>query len=67
MHARSTDGSLEMIHDPVVEEVRCVKEKIAAQYGYDVRKIAKAMRAQQRSQERKKAASAPPARRSRKK
>ncbi|OQB84571.1 MAG: hypothetical protein BWX88_02494 [Planctomycetes bacterium ADurb.Bin126] len=56
-----------MIHDPVVEEVRCVKEKIAAQYGYDVRKIAKAMRAQQRRQERKKAASAPPARRSRKK
>jgi len=56
-----------MIHDPIVEDVRRVKEKIAAQYGYDVRKIAKSMRAQQRRQERKRSTSAPPARRSSKK
>ena len=33
-----------MHEDPVIREVRRIKEDIAAQYGYDVRAIAKAAR-----------------------
>ena len=36
-----------MTHDPIVEEVRRVKERLAAQYGYDVRALAASLRDEQ--------------------
>ena len=33
--------------DPIVEEVRRIKEQIAAQYGNDVRKLGEALKRQQ--------------------
>jgi len=28
-----------MFHDPIVEEVRAIREKLAAQFNFDIRKI----------------------------
>jgi hypothetical protein len=42
-----------MTADPIVEEVRRIKEEHAAQYGYDVRKMAEALRRQQSESGRK--------------
>jgi hypothetical protein len=28
-----------MIHDPIVEEVRAIREQLAAQFNFDIRKI----------------------------
>ena len=39
--------------DPIVEEVRRVRERLAARYGYDVRKIAAAARRRQKRSGRK--------------
>jgi len=39
--------------DPIVAEVRAVREKHAAQFGYDVKEIFKSIRAQQESSGRK--------------
>ena len=36
-----------MKDDPIVEEVRRIKEEIAAQYGYDVRKLGEALKRRQ--------------------
>ena len=39
--------------DPIVEEVRRVRERLAARYGYDVQKIAAAARRRQKRSGRK--------------
>lgn len=36
-----------MLRDPIVEEMRRIKESIAAEYGYDIRAMVKALRAEQ--------------------
>ena len=42
-----------MFIDPIVEEMRRIKEAHAAQYGYDVRAMARALRKQQQDAGRK--------------
>ena len=39
LHAGSTDGKLDMLKDPIVEEVRYTREREAAKHGFDVKKI----------------------------
>ena len=36
-----------MIHDPIVEEVRAVREQLAAQFNFDIRKIVEDARKRQ--------------------
>ena len=42
-----------MSDDPIVEETRRIKEQVAAQYGYDVRALAQALRKEQQKGGRK--------------
>lgn len=42
-----------MTNDPIVAEVREVREKHAAQFGYDIKEIFKSIRTQQKSSDRK--------------
>ena len=39
LHAGRADGELAMIHDPIVDEVRAIREQLAAQFNFDIRKI----------------------------
>jgi hypothetical protein len=38
-----------MIRDPIVDEVRAIREKLAAQFDFDIRKIVEDSRRRQRS------------------
>ncbi len=42
-----------MFEDPIVEEVRRAKEKIAAKYNYDIAKLVAALREKQKKNGRK--------------
>ena len=46
LHTRRTHGG-KMKPDPVITEVRKIKEEIAAQYGFDVRKLGEALMREQ--------------------
>ena len=48
-----------MKDDPVMEELRRVKDQLAARYGYDVRKMGKALKRQQAKSGRKVVSFAP--------
>ena len=50
-----------MLDDPIVHEIRQIREKIAAQYDYDVKAIGHAMQDEQR-RSRRKTVSLPPKR-----
>ena len=39
MHARRINGELLMTPDPIVEEVRTIREQLAAQFHFDIRRI----------------------------
>gem|GEM_PF-493131 len=39
MHARRINGELLMTPDPILEEVRTIREQLAAQFQFDIRKI----------------------------
>jgi len=39
LHTGGIDGELAMFHDPIVEEVRAIREQLAAQFNFDIRKI----------------------------
>jgi hypothetical protein len=39
LHTAGIDGELAMFHDPIVEEVRAIREQLAAQFNFDIRKI----------------------------
>ena len=39
LHTGGIDGELAMLHDPIVEEVRAIREQLAAQFNFDIRKI----------------------------
>jgi hypothetical protein len=39
LHIGGINGALEMFHDPIVEEVRAIREQLAAQFDFDIRKI----------------------------
>ena len=39
MHTGRIDGELAMFHDPIVDEVRAIRERLAAQCNFDIRKI----------------------------
>jgi hypothetical protein len=40
LHAGRAYGGMIMFRDPIVEEVRAIREQHAAQFNYDLRKIA---------------------------
>jgi hypothetical protein len=42
-----------MSRDPIVDEVRAVRDALAREYDYDVRKLAEALREEQRNSGRK--------------
>ncbi len=42
-----------MFNDPIVEEVRCARQKHAAQFQYDLRKIAEDLRMKEQQSGRK--------------
>ena len=42
-----------MYEDPIVEEVRRIKEQMAAKYNYDVRALGRALREEQKKSGRK--------------
>ena len=48
-----------MYEDPIVKEVRRIKEAHAAHYNYDIRAMARALREEQRKGDRKVVALAP--------
>ena len=39
LYTGGIDGELAMFHDPIVEEVRAIREQLAAQFNFDIRKI----------------------------
>jgi hypothetical protein len=39
LHTGGIDGEIAMFHDPIVEEVRAIREQLAAQFNFDIRKI----------------------------
>lgn len=42
-----------MLKDPIMEELHRVKDQLAAEFGYDVRRMAKALQAEQKRSGRK--------------
>lgn len=42
-----------MIQDPIVEEVRAIREQLAAQFNYDIRKIVEDAQQRQATSQRK--------------
>ena len=44
LHSRRAYGGLEMLNDPIVEEVRRIRQEYAKQFDYDVRAIAEDLR-----------------------
>jgi len=44
LHAGGAFGGIIMWKDPIVEEVRAVRQRHAAQFNYDLRKIAEDLR-----------------------
>lgn len=44
LHAGRTDGGMIMFRDQIVEEVRAIRQKHAALFNYDLRKIAEDLR-----------------------
>ena len=39
LYARGTDGELKMVRDPIVDEVRAIREQLSARFDFDIRKI----------------------------
>ena len=39
MATKDFDGGLAMVHDPIVEEVRAIREQVVARFDFDIRKI----------------------------
>ena len=39
LHTGGIDGELAVFHDPIVDEVRAVREELAAKFDFDIRKI----------------------------
>ena len=37
--AGGIEGEIALFHDPIVEEVRAIREQLAAQFNYDIRNI----------------------------
>jgi hypothetical protein len=53
LHTGGIDGEVAMFHDPIVEEVRAIREQLAAQFNFDIRKIVEdAQRRQAKSKSR---------------
>ena len=53
LHTGGIDGELAMFQDPIVEEVRAIREQLAARFNFDIRKIVEdAQRRQATSQSR---------------
>ena len=53
LHAGRAYGGVIMFKDPIVEEVRAVRQKHAAQFKYDLRKIAEDLRMKEQQSGRK--------------
>src|SRR5207248_10213386 len=39
LHTGRADGELAMFRDPIVEEVRAIREQLSARFNFDIRKI----------------------------
>ena len=53
MHAGRANGGMTMFKDPIVEEVRAARQKHAAKFNYDLRKIAEDLNRKQEKAGRK--------------
>lgn len=52
LHTRGVDGGLIMWHDPIVDEVREIRDAYAKRFGYDLEAIARDLREKEEHQER---------------